>query len=347
MKKFNIIPAISSNIKEDIQDKINNKTKPIGSLGLLEQVALKIAIIQNTLSPTLNNPSIVVFAGDHGIAKDGEVNPFPQEVTWQMVCNFLNEGAAINVFSKQNKISLTVVDSGVNYDFDKHSNLIKAKIDYGTKNYLHQPAMSKEQCIQAISKGAKIVDDIYNNKSNIIGFGEMGIGNTSSASLLMSTVTGLPIEECVGSGTGLDNDGIIKKQEILKKVLEKHQIDTSPLNMLSTYGGFEIAMICGAILQAAELKMTILIDGFIVTSALLVASKINSNVLDYCIFSHNSNEQGHQKMLNYLNAIPLLNLGLRLGEGTGAALSYPLVQSAVNFLNEMASFKDATVSNKE
>ena len=347
MRKFNIIPAILSDLKEDIEAKINNKTKPIGSLGFLEQIALKIATIQNTLTPSLKNPSVVVFAGDHGIAKDGEVNPFPQEVTWQMVYNFLNEGAAINVFAKQNNISLVVVDAGVNHDFNEHPNLIKAKMDYGTKNYLHQPAMSEKQCVQAIDKGAKIVDAIYSNQTNIIGFGEMGIGNTSSASLLMSSITELPIEECVGSGTGLDNEGITRKKEVLKKVLAKHQIDNNnPINLLSTYGGFEIAMICGAILQAAELKMTIIIDGFIVTSGLLIATKINSNVLDYCIFAHNSNEQGHQKMLNHLNAQPLLNLGLRLGEGTGAALSYPLIQASVNFFNQMASFEDAAVSNK-
>jgi len=346
MKDFNISP-ISKEIVNKLQDKINNKTKPIGALGELENIALKVGAIQNTLEPKLSKPTIVVFAGDHGIAEDGIVNPFPQEVTWQMVYNFLAEGAAINVFANQNNIDIKVVDAGVKHDFEAHPKLINAKVAYGTKNYLHEPAMTSEECQQAINKGAEIVKSIHTEGCNIIGFGEMGIGNTSAASLLMSSFMGISINECVGSGTGLDSTGITKKIEVLSNVQNKHNANGSALNVLATYGGFEIAMICGAILQAAELKMTIINDGFIVTSALLTASKLNPEVLNYCVFAHNSNEQGHQKMLTHLNANPLLNLGMRLGEGTGAALAYPIIEASVNFLNKMASFESAEISNKD
>lgn len=343
MKKFNINP-LDTRLKNELNDKINNKTKPLGALGMLEDIALQIGQIQNTLTPEITSPSIVVFAGDHGIAKKGEVNPFPQEVTAQMVLNFANKGAAINVMCKTNDLDLYVVDAGVNYDFGSNNAIIDAKIAYGTRNYEEQAAMTNEQCAQAINKGAEIIKDIHAKGCNTIGFGEMGIGNTSSAALLMSVFLDMPIEDCVGAGTGLNTDGVSKKATILKAVLEKHQAESS-LEILRTFGGFEIAMMCGAMLQATALKMIILIDGFIVTSALLAAKAIDGNVLDYCLFSHNSGEQGHQKILNHLKVKPILNMGLRLGEGTGAALSLPILKSAVNFLNEMASFSEANVTN--
>lgn len=343
MKNFTI-NSLDTRFKSELKDKINNKTKPLGALGMLEDIALQIGQIQNTLTPEINSPSIVVFAGDHGIAKKGEVNPFPQEVTAQMVLNFAKKGAAINVMCKTNDLDLYVVDAGVNHDFGSNDVIIDAKIALGTKNYEEQAAMTHEQCVEAINKGVEIIKDIHAKGCNTIGFGEMGIGNTSSAALLMSSFLDLSIEECVGAGTGLNKEAINKKASILRVVLEKHQA-TTPLEVLSTYGGFEIAMMSGAMLQAAELKMIILIDGFIVTSSLLAAKAMNENVLDYCVFAHTSGEQGHQKMLSHLNVKPILNIGLRLGEGTGAALSLPILKSAVNFLNEMASFSDASVTN--
>jgi len=345
MRKFNI-QAPDQTILVDLEHKINNKTKPLGALGRLEEIASKIGVIQQTLTPKLNKPTIAVFAADHGIAEDGVVNPFPQEVTWQMVLNFLSCGAAINVFAKQHNIAVKIIDAGVKHDFKNHSGLIDAKIGLGTKNYLHESAMTKEQSDKCIEKGAEIVREIHSDGTNSIGFGEMGIGNTSAASLLMSKLIKMPIEDCVGKGTGLDTTGVLKKKQVLKAVIEKHPLVSSTEEILYTFGGFEIAMMVGAMLQAAELKMVLLIDGFIVTSALLVASKINAQVVNYCVFGHTSEEQGHQKLLTYLNAKPLLNLGMRLGEGTGTAIAFPLVQSAVNFLNEMASFEDASVSNK-
>lgn len=343
---FDIQYIFNDLLKEAIQSKIDNKTKPIGALGTLEEIALQIGMIQNTDQPSLSNPTIIVCAGDHGIAKKGEVNPYPQEVTAQMVYNFLNESAAINVFCKQNNIDLKIVDAGVNHDFKGIPGLIDAKIGFGTKNYQERPAMNIEQCSLAIKKGADIVTETYNTGCNVIGFGEMGIGNTSSASLLMSYYTRIPIAECVGSGTGLDVEAVKIKQEILSKAYDKHTPSTG-IEVLMYYGGFEMAMITGAIFRAAELKMTIIIDGFIVTASLLAAYDIHPDVLDYCIFSHTSGEQGHQKMLDFLKKKPLINLGMRLGEGTGVAIAYPIIKSAVAFLNTMASFESAGVTSRE
>ncbi len=342
---FNI-QSLASDLQKDLQHKIDTKTKPIGALGTLESIALQIGSIQNTVSPKITKPTIIVFAGDHGIAKKGEVNPYPQEVTTQMVYNFLQGGAAINVFCKQNDINLAIVDAGVAHDFKNITGLIHAKIALGTHNYQEQPAMSIMECQQAIKSGSDICLKQYSQGCNTIAFGEMGIGNTSSASLLMASYTQIPIEECVGAGTGLPSNAIAIKQHILSTVLSKYKTK-DPLEILATFGGYEIAMITGAILKAAELRMTIIIDGFIVTAALLAAQAINPLVLEYCIFAHTSGEQGHQKMLAYLQKEPLLNLGLRLGEGTGAAIAFPIVIAATSFLNNMASFEEAGVTDKK
>ncbi|WP_051477601.1 nicotinate-nucleotide--dimethylbenzimidazole phosphoribosyltransferase [Aquimarina pacifica] len=343
---FDIQSILDISLEQKIQSKIDNKTKPLGALGILEKLALQIGMIQGTHQPYLSNPTILVFAGDHGISKEGVVNPYPQEVTAQMVYNFLNEGAAINVFCKQNDIELKVIDAGVHHIFGGVSGLINAKIDMGTKNYQYEPAMSIEQCIDAINKGAEIVSNTQANECNCIGFGEMGIGNTSAASLLMAYTTKLDIADCVGAGTGLPDKDILRKREILETVFKKYH-PTSTIEALAIFGGFEIAMITGGILKAAENKMTILIDGFIVTAALLIAHKINKNVLDYCIFAHTSGEQGHQKMLDFLGQKPIVDLDMRLGEGTGAAIVYPILQSSVAFLNTMASFEEAEISKND
>ncbi|WP_378188335.1 nicotinate-nucleotide--dimethylbenzimidazole phosphoribosyltransferase [Aquimarina sp. W85] len=341
---FSIKTNQNAELSKKINDKIDGKTKPIGALGMLEKVAYQLAMIQQSERPILTKPHILVFAGDHGIATQNEVNNYPQEVTSQMVLNFLNGGAAINIFCKQHDIALKIIDAGVNFNFDNHPRLIDLKINYGTQNYQVSPAMTVHECQEAIKKGANLVTEVHKQGTNIIGFGEMGIGNTSSAALLMSYITKLPIKECVGAGTGLSFDNVVKKQNILNNVFLKHS-PKNPIEALAIFGGFEIAMITGAILRAAELQMTILIDGFIVTSALLIAQALHTNVVDYCIFSHISEEQGHKKMLHYLNQSPILSLHLRLGEGTGCALAYPLLVSAINFLNSMASFEEASVTS--
>jgi nicotinate-nucleotide--dimethylbenzimidazole phosphoribosyltransferase len=350
MHTFQIAP-LDNSLKFALQQKINQKTKPLGALGRLEEIALQIGLIQNTLTPTLNKPAVLVFAGDHGIAASG-VSPYPQAVTAQMVLNFLAGGAAINVFAKQNNMTLRVVDAGMNHIFEPHADLIDAKIGIdnsqsGTANFLHAPAMTQTQCEQALTCGASLAQKEISAGSNVLAFGEMGIANTASASCLMSVLCDLPIEQCVGRGTGLDDAGLAKKTETLKQALQHHALNGQDnMRVLATFGGFEIAMMTGAMLGAAQQKTVLLIDGFIATAALLVASKLQPNVLHYCVFAHCSGEAGHRQLLDYLGAKPLLDLGLRLGEGTGAVLAYPLVQAAVNFLNEMASFESANISEK-
>jgi nicotinate-nucleotide--dimethylbenzimidazole phosphoribosyltransferase len=332
-------------LKEQLQHKIDIKTKPLGALGNLEKLALQIGCVQNSPSPTLKNPTIIVFASDHGIAKEG-VSAYPQEVTFQMVKNFLQGGAAINVFSKQNDIALKVVDAGVNFNFEPNENLINAKVGYGTKSFLKEKAMSEACLQQCFDEGENIVNSVFGNDCNIIGFGEMGIGNTSSASMIMSYLCNLPIEKCVGRGTGLNDIQLKNKIAVLKQAQAFHKEISEPREVLQTFGGFEIAQMCGAMLSAFKNKMLIMVDGFIATNAFLVAYKINPSIIENAIFCHLSDEFGHQNLLNYFNAEPLLKLNMRLGEGTGCAVAYPIIKSAVSFLNDMASFESAGVSNK-
>lgn len=336
-------------IEENLLEKINFKTKPTGALGKLEEIALKIGLIQQSETPSLQKPHIVVFAGDHGIALEG-VSAYPQEVTYQMVLNFLGDGAAINVFTRQHDIDLTVVDAGVNHEFGEIDDVRfkDEKIGFGTESFLNNPAMTDEQCELAIKKGAEIVNEIHKVGTNIIGFGEMGISNTSSASLIMSSLLEIPVLECIGKGTGLDQQGLDHKIAVLSVAQANHSLDSNdPFKVLKTFGGFEIAMMCGAFLKAAELKMTIMVDGFIASASFLCAYALNHQVLEYAIFCHQSNEQGHQKLLDALDVNPVLNMNMRLGEGTGCALAYPVIKSSLHFLNEMSSFKDAGVSTKD
>lgn len=344
------------NLQILLQHKIDQKTKPVGALGQLESIALQIGLIQNTVKPTIQSPAIIVFAGDHGIATSGLVNPYPQSVTAQMVLNFLRGGAAINVFTRSNKIELWVVDAGVNVDFDSvidssinTERFIRAKQGMGTENYLETNAMNEQQVVQAIEAGKKIVDDISLKGTNCIGFGEMGIGNSASAALIMSAITQLSMEECTGRGTGVNDEQLAVKINTLKAVFSNHQLserNKQPYQLLSKVGGFEIAMMTGAYLQAFQHKMVIVVDGFIATAALLIAQLIEPSIVENCLFAHTSGEQGHQKMLHYLGVQPILNLGMRLGEGTGSAVVMPIIQSAVAFLNEMANFEEAAVSSK-
>ncbi|MDO9214243.1 MAG: nicotinate-nucleotide--dimethylbenzimidazole phosphoribosyltransferase [Methylococcales bacterium] len=357
------ISSLATTLKSALHSKIDQKTKPLGALGQLETLALQIGLCQNSLTPHLTKPSILIFAGDHGVVAAG-VSAYPQSVTAQMVANFLTGGAAISVFAKQHAINLLVVDAGVNADLAAHPQLINAKIAKGTQNFLTQAAMNSADCLTAIQTGADLVTQQHATGCNCIGFGEMGIGNTSSAALLMHTLTDLPLVQCVGRGTGLDDKQLAHKVTVLQQALKQNigwaevrspsiANDGLPasahpiaLNALTTFGGFEIAMMVGAYLQAAELGMVIMVDGFIASSALLVASCLYPQVLDYCVFSHVSDEQGHQALLKHFNATALLNLNLRLGEGSGIALAYPLLQSAVLFLNEMASFAEAGVDSE-
>lgn len=339
------IAPLNRTLAAALQAKINGKTKPLGSLGRLENLALQIGLIQNTLTPRIVQPHILVAAGDHGAARAG-VSAYPQEVTWQMVENFLAGGAAINVLARQAHAQLLIADAGIAHDFGKRAGLINAKVGAGgTANYLAGAAMSPDQCTAAMQHGAAIVCELAATGCNTLGFGEMGIGNTAAASLLTHCLTGLPLADVIGRGTGLDDAGLEKKRELLAHAVAQWlERNDAPLDVLARFGGFEIALISGAMLAAAKAGMVLVIDGFIVTSALLVAARIAPEILDYCVFSHCSNETGHRLQLAWLKGEALLDLGMRLGEGTGAALALPLLNAACAFLNEMASFDSAGVS---
>ena len=344
--KFSI-STLDRTLDAELAAKIDNKTKPLGALGQLEALASRIGRIQNTLTPAFTAPHLLVFAGDHGAAKAG-VSAFPQDVTWQMVENFLAGGAAINVFARLNGLALKVIDAGVAHDFGGREGLIDAKTGPGTRNYIEEAAMSVAECEAALANGARIAHELAGAGCNVVGFGEMGIGNTASASLITHALTGTSLAACVGRGTGLDDEGLARKRDLLTQAANRAALakDADAMTVLTEFGGFEIVMMAGAMLGAAERGMTLLIDGFIVTSALLAAARINPTILDYCIFCHRSAEPGHQAQLDALAAEPLIDLGLRLGEGTGAALAWPLVKAALAFLNEMASFEAAGVSEQ-
>lgn len=325
-----------------VQAALDQKTKPQGSLGRIEALALRLAQIQGRDLPALEQPQMVVFAGDHGLAARG-VSAFPSDVTWQMVENFLAGGAAVSVLARQHGLALTVVDAGVQHAFAPRPGLLQRKIGWGTADALEGPAMTAAECAAAIDAGASVVRSL---PGNVVLFGEMGIGNTSSASLLMARLTGEAIDRCTGRGTGVDGPALVRKTEILRKVLARHAAATAPLDALAAFGGFEIAMLVGAVLQAAAERRVVVVDGFIVSSAVLVASRLAPHVLQRCVFAHQSDESGHRLMLARLEAEPLLSLGLRLGEGSGAALAWPLLDSACRILTEMASFASAGVSDR-
>ncbi len=336
------INPVNVQLIPSIQQHIDQKTKPMGALGQLEAVALQIALIQERSRLSIERPLMLVFAADHGIADEG-VSIAPSSVTQQMVLNFLAGGAAINCFCRTNHLPLKVIDAGIKNEISfPPATLINQRIAAGTRNLAHEPAMTHAHVRQALLFGQLLAEQEIGAGSNLLAFGEMGIGNTSSAAAILAIISGAPVEKCVGLGTGINPDQLAKKIELIKKGIAR-VTDKSPLNILAELGGFEIAQICGAMLATAQAKKIILVDGFIVSAAALLAIQFNPNARDYMIFAHESEEAGHQVMLDLLNAKPLLNLGLRLGEGTGAALALPLLQAAVNFYNQMATFESAGV----
>ncbi len=340
------IPPLDDTLVPALRSKIDNKTKPLGSLGLLEKIALQVGRIQKTLSPSFCQPHMLIFAGDHGAATAG-ISAYPQDVSWQMIENYLKGGAGANVFSRQNGLTMIVVDAGIAHDFGPRDGLIDAKISAtGTRNYLVEPAMTSAQCAAALAKGAEIARAIADRGCNVLGVGEKGIGNTGSASLITHALTGAPLADCVGRGTGLNDAGLAHKRELMAQAVKRARLpaDADVMSVLAEFGGFEIVMMSGALLAAAERGMTLLIDGFIATSALLAASRIAPAIGDYCIFCHRSAEAGHLVQLRELGGEPVLDIGMRLGEGTGAMVAYPVICSALAFMNEMASFESAGVS---
>ena len=335
-----------------LQAAIVNKTKPLGSLGRLEALAVHLGEILGSDKPVLAQPQMVVFAADHGLTAQG-ISAFPADVSWQMVENFLAGGAAVSVLARQHGLALTVVDCGVNRDFlaglpagTQRPGLLVRKVagaEHGTADSSQGAAMTQAQCEQAIGNGMALVRDL---PGNALLLGEMGIGNTSAASLLLARLAGLDIELCTGAGTGLDTAAVARKCEVLRRVLALHANATRPLDALAAFGGLEIATMVGAVLQAAAQRRVVVVDGFIASAAVLVAHALQPLVLQRCVFAHRSGERGHSLMLNALSVEPLLDLQLRLGEGSGAALAWPLLQSACALLREMASFESAGVSEK-
>lgn len=342
-----LIPPIAditdATLAAELQHRIDNKTKPSGSLGRIEALAVRIGAILGTASPVLEQPQMLVCAGDHGLAARG-TSAFPSDVTWQMVENFLSGGAAVSVLARQHGIGLTVVDCGMRRELPARPGLVVARVGPGTRDALDGPAMNRTECAQAIAQGRAVVRGL---PGNALLLGEMGIGNTSAASLLLARLAGLDVAEVTGAGTGLDAEGVQRKIGILRAVLARHPSATTPLLALAAFGGFEIATLVGAVIEAALQRRVVVVDGFIASSAVLVASALEPHVLQRCVFAHRSGERGHALMLAHLKAEPLLDLGLRLGEGSGAALAWPLLQSACVILREMASFEAAGVSRSE
>ena len=348
MRTFEIEP-LNTSLQSAIQQKIDNLNKPKGSLGRLEELALQVCLIQQTLSPSLAHPCHLLLGGDHGIEREG-VSVSPREVTWQQMINFTRGGGGVNMFCRQHGFTLRIVDVGVDYDLSGVEGIIDRKIARGTKNFLYEPAMSEAEFDQAIEVGASLVDDCIAEGCRVLSIGEMGIANTSPSSIWMHLFGNIPLADCIGAGAGLDTPGIRHKYEVLSKAVErfyeayKSYGANRPYTIIRYFGGFEMIAAIGAMLRAAEKHLVVLVDGFIMTACAIAAIRLYPAAQDYMIFTHCGDESGHQRMLDIVKAKPLLHLGLRLGEGTGALCAFPIVDSAVRMMNEMNNFDNAKIT---
>lgn len=346
MRTYNIHKPDAA-LLDAIRHKIDNLNKPKGSFGRLEDLAMQICLIQQTLTPKLNNPCHLLFGGDHGIERE-KVSVSPREITWQQMLNFAKGGGGVNMFCRQHGFKLYLVDVGVDYDLSNCHEIYNRKIAPGTANFIDGPAMSEEQYRQALDVGAEFVDKCHVDGCNIVCVGEMGIANTSPSSVWMSLFGDIPLDECIGAGAGLDNAGIKHKSDVLNRAVDRFiyttggKADTDTL--IRYFGGFEMVSAVGAMLRAAELGLIVLVDGFIMTACALAAVRLYPEAKEYMIFGHVGDENGHRRLLDLLGAQPLLNLGLRLGEGTGALCAYPIVESAVRMINEMNNFDNAHIT---
>lgn len=338
MRRFKI-ERTDEALRPAIQEKIDNLNKPKGSLGRLEEMAMQVCMIQQTLTPSLAHPCHLLLGGDHGIEREG-VSVSPREVTWQQMINFTRGGGGVNMFCRQHGFRLRIVDVGVDYDLSHTPGIIDRKIARGTRNFLYEPAMTDSQFAQAIEVGVELTDECAAEGCRVLSVGEMGIANTSPSSVWMHLFCHIPLKDCIGAGAGLDSEGIRHKYEVLSQSLERY--DNS--NPLAYFGGFEMAAAIGAMLRAAELHLIILIDGFIMTACALAAIRLEPASRDYMIFAHCGDESGHKLMLDAMGARPLLQLGMRLGEGTGALCCYPIIDSAVRMINEMNNFQNAAIT---
>ncbi len=334
---------MDESLKEQLQRKIDNLNKPKGSLGRLEGIALQIGLIQGTLSPSLQNPCHLLIGADHGIEREG-VSVSPREVTWQQMVNFTHGGGAVNFFCRQHGIRLKIVDVGVDHDLSAHPKIMNRKISqHGTRDFLDESAMSHEEMECCMKTGRQLAEECAAEGCNILSLGEMGIGNTSASSMWMHLLTGIPIERCVGAGSGLNESGVRHKLDVLNRCLCR-ACPTNVERVMAEFGGLEMVTAVGAMLRGKELGMTLLIDGFIMSACALAAWSMDPKFLTHAIFCHEGEEAGHKLMLQFLGVSGLLNLGLRLGEGTGALCAYPIVESAIRMINEMNNFKDANVT---
>jgi len=351
MKSFDIHP-VDRSMQAAIQAKIDNLNKPKGSLGRLEELAMQVCLAQQTLEPSLAHPCHLLLGGDHGIEREG-VSVSPREVTWQQMINFTRGGGGVNMFCRQHGFKLRIVDVGVDYIFNeelrmKNEEFFDRKIARGTKNFLYEPAMSEEEFNKAITVGVDLVDACCAEGCRVLSIGEMGIANTSPSSIWMHLFGNIPLEECIGAGAGLNNDGIRHKYEVLKKAVDRFNglngQPIKPIKPIMFFGGFEMVAAIGAMLRAAEQHLIILVDGFIMTACAVAAIRLCPAAQDYMIFTHCGDESGHKRMLDIVGAKPLLHLGLRLGEGTGALCAFPIVDSAVRMMNEMNNFDNAKIT---
>lgn len=367
MKDFHIqVPDEA--IRPAIQSKIDNLNKPKGALGRLETLAMQICWVQQTLTPSLKHPCHLLLGGDHGIEREG-VSVSPREVTWQQMLNFTKGGGGVNMFCRQHGFHLRIVDVGVDYDFPADADILNRKIAYGTRNFLYEPAMTQAEYERTLQVGIDLVDECHAEGCQVLCVGEMGIANTSPSSIWMSLFCQIPLDECIGAGAGLDAPGISHKRMVLNQALTRFQLSTVNSQLLTTnkpdglpiegempvraegvsdiiryFGGFEMVAAIGAMLRAAELKMLVLVDGFIMTACALAACQLHPEAKAYMIFGHCGDESGHRRMLDFLDAEPLLSLGMRLGEGTGALCAFPIVDSAVRMVNELNNFDNAHIT---
>ena len=345
MKDFHI-QAPDKALRPVIQDKIDNLNKPKGSLGRLETLSMQVCLIQQTLSPSITHPCHLLLGGDHGIEREG-VSVSPREVTWQQMVNFTKGGGGVNMFCRQHGFHLRIVDVGVDHDLTAIPGIVNRKIALGTNNFLHEAAMTEAEYTRALTVGIDLVDACASEGSRLLSLGEMGIANTSPSSIWMSLFCHIPLPECIGAGAGLNSQGISHKQAVLTQALD-HFRQTyphpTPTDIIRYFGGFEMVAAIGAMLRAAELKMVVLVDGFIMTACTLAACQLYPEAQHYMIFTHCGDESGHRRMLDFLHAQPLLSLGLRLGEGTGALCAFPIVDSAVRMMNEMNNFDNAKIT---
>ncbi len=341
------IEPIKSNLSDKIQERLDNLTKPLGSLGKLEFFAKRYCLITDTLMPKLPRKAVLVFAGDHGIVQDG-VSLFPQEVTRQMVYNFLNGGAGINVLARHAGADVRVIDMGVNGDFEDLQGLINKKVAYGTKNMTEEPAMTREEAIKSILYGSEVAVDAINEGYDILATGDMGIGNTSPSSAITSVITGRNVEEVTGRGTGINDNSLENKINLIKASIELNKkLFIDPIGILSGVGGFEIGGIAGAIIGASSMKRPVVIDGFISGAGAIIACALKPEIRDYIFTSHKSVEKGHAVQLAHIGIEPVIDLDLRLGEGTGAAIALTIIEAGLKIYLQMATFEEAKVSEKK